>query len=219
LRERESILVVGFLVIALAAVGVLLWSEERRLLDDPQAKAERGEIVGAEGDSLVRSGNFARAMGEIGDRMGEGAVITSLRASPVRVDATTRDPTGKQRILAVDPGFDVETRDFGEGSQPGVRAAAIDTAAPERFVLEVQRRAPAEPENLDYLVYSVSAGSAPRWLLFLDGVPLNRKQWEADSRGGDVRRLGEPSGNEAQQSRCLEQARSAEEAARCQGAP
>jgi hypothetical protein len=217
LRDRESILVVGFLVVALAAVGVLLWSEERRLLDDPEAKAERGEIVGAEGDSLVGAANLTRAMEEIGDRLGEGSVITGLRLSPVRVDATTRDATGRQTIVSVDPGFDVETRDFGEGTRPGVRAAAIDTAAPEKFVLEVQQRAPAKPENLDYLVYSVSAGSAPRWLLFLDGVPLNRKQWEADSRGGDVRRLGEPSGMEAQQSRCLEQARSAEEAARCQG--
>ena len=38
-------------------------------------------------------------------------------------------------------------------------------------------------------------------------MPITRKQWEADARGRDVRRLGEPSGAEAAQQRCLQRAR------------
>jgi hypothetical protein len=77
----------------------------------------------------------------------------------------------------------------------------------------VRERSGAKPGNLDYFVYSISGNS---WLLYLDGVPITRKQWQADARGRDVRRLGEPSGAEAQQQSCLQRARSAEDAARCQ---
>jgi hypothetical protein len=213
---NETAILVVFFFLCLAAVGLVLWHEEDRLLDDPDAKAERGEIVGVTGDSLVRTANFQRALREIDERLGERDVINSVRLSPVRVDVTARDENGGQRILSIDPSFDVTKRDFGESEQPGVRVRAIDPAAPERIFAAVQRRSGAKPENLDYFVYSVSAGSAPRWLLFLDDVPITRKQWEGDARGRDVRGLGEPSGAAAAQQRCLQEADSAEEAAGCQ---
>jgi hypothetical protein len=213
---NETIILVLFFVVALTSVGLLLWHEEQRLLDDPDAKAERGEIVGVTDDSLAGPANFRRALGEIDERLAESDVINSVRLSPVRVDVTARNENGKQRILSVDPSFDVTTREFGESEQPGVRVRAVDPDAPARMFAAVQQRSGAKPENLDYFVYSISAGSAPRWLLYLDDVPINRKQWEADARGRDVRRLGEPSGAQAAQQRCLQGADSAEEAARCQ---
>jgi hypothetical protein len=211
---NETVILLLFFIVSLAAVGLLLWREESRLLDDPAAKAQRGEITGATGDSLVREANFAKAIREIDDRLGPSDVINSVRLSPVRVDVTTRDEIGRQRILSVDPGFDVDTRDFGESEQPGVRARAIDTAAPQRFFATVQRRIRAPDESLDYLVYTVSG--TPSWSLFLRDVPIAQKQWQADARGADVRRLGEPSSAAARQQACLQQADSAEEAARCQ---
>jgi hypothetical protein len=213
---NETAILVVFYILALTGVGLLLWHEEREALHDPNAKAERGEIVGAQGDSLVRAANFQRALREIDERMGPGDVINSVRLSPIRADVTTRNRIGRQRILSVDPAFDVTTRDFGESTQPGVRVAAIDPTAPERMFAEVSRRAPAEPDNLDYLVYSISTATPPRWLLFLDGVDIRRKQWEADARGNDVRLLGQPSDAETRQRDCLQRAQSAEEAARCQ---
>lgn len=213
---NETVILVLFFVIALGSVGAMLWHEENRLLDDPNAKAERGEIAGATGESLVRTANFERALREIDQRLGTRDVVNSVRLSPVRVDVTARDETGKQRILSVDPGFDVTKRDFGESEQPGVRVRAIDPAAPERIFAQVSRRAPARPKNLDYFVYSISTGSPPRWLLYLDGVPIQRKQWEADARGGHVRPLGQPSSAETAQQACLQRARSAPDAARCQ---
>lgn len=213
---NETVILVIFFIVSLASVGALLWHEENRLLDDPNAKAERGEIVGAQGDSLVRAANFQRALAEIDQRLAKTDVINSVRLSPVRVDVTARNENGKQRILSVDPGFDVTTRDFGESEQPGVRVRAIDPAAPARMFAAVQQRSGAQPKHLDYLVYTISSGSAPRWLLYLDDVPITRKQWEADARGRDVRRLGEPSGAAAAQQRCLQNADSAEDAARCQ---
>jgi hypothetical protein len=213
---NETVILILFFLVSLAAVGGLLWHEENRLLDDPDAKAQRGEIVGAQGDSLVHAANFDRALREIDARLAEGDVVNSVRLSPVRVDVTARDDTGRQRILSVDPGFDVSERAFGESEQPGVRVRVIDPAAPGRMFAAVQQRSSAQPENLDYLVYSVSANDPPRWLLYLDGVPITRKQWEADARGGDVRRLGEPSGAAAAQQSCLQRARSAQDAARCQ---
>ena len=140
-------------------------------------------------------------------------MVNSVRLSPVRVDVTAHDDTGRQRILSVDPGFDVEERDFGDSDQPGVRVRAIDPAAPARMFAVVRQRSGAKPWNLDYFVYSISGNG---WLLYLDGVPITRKQWQADARGRDVRRLGEPSGAEAAQRSCLQRARSAEDAARCQ---
>lgn len=213
---NETIILTLFFLVCLASVGLLLWHEENRLLDDPDAKAQRGEIVGAEGDSLVRAANFERALREIDGRLGESDVVNSVRLSPVRVDVTVRDDTGKQRILSVDPGFDVSERDFGESEEPGVRVRAIDPAAPGRIFTAVQQRAGATPENLDYFVYSIPGFTSPKWLLYLDGVPTTRKQWEADARGRDVRRLGTPSDAEAAQQACLRRARSPEDAARCQ---
>ena len=213
---NETAILVAFYILALTGVGLLLWHEEHDALHDPNAKAQRGEIVGAQGDSLVRAANFERALRKIEGRLGAGDVINSVRLSPVRVDVTARDRIGRQKILTVDPGFDVDSREFGRSDQPGIRTAAIDPAAPERVLVEVMRRAPAKPENLDYLVYSISTGSAPRWLLYLDGVDVERKQWEADARGADVRQLGQPSDGEVKQRACLQRARSAEEAAGCQ---
>jgi hypothetical protein len=213
---NETIILVLFFFLCLGAVGYMLYHEENRLLDDPNAKAERGEITGVTGDSLAAPENFQRALGEIDERLAPTDVINSVRLSAVRVDVTARNENGKQRILSVDPSFDVSTRDFGESEQPGIRVRAIDPAAPARMFEAVQRRSGAEPKNLDYFVYSISGTIAPRWLLYLDDVPINRKQWEADARGRDVRRLGEPSGAQAAQQRCLQEADSAEEAARCQ---
>jgi hypothetical protein len=213
---NETAILALFYVLALTGVGLLLWHEEHDALHDPEAKAERGELVGAQGDSLVRGVNFAKALRKIDDRLGPADVITSVRLSPIRVDVTARNNIGRQRIVHVDPGFDVSTQDFGESEQPGIRVAAIDPTAPERIFAQVMRRAPAKPENLDYFVYSISTGTAPRWLLYLDGVDIGRKQWEADARGRDVRQLGQPSATEARQQACLQAARSAEEAARCQ---
>ena len=213
---NETVILTLFFLVCLASVGLLLWHEENRLLDDPDAKAQRGEIVGAEGASLVRAANFERALREIDARLGEREVVNSVRLSPVRVDVTARDDTGKQRILSVDPGFDVSERDFGESEEPGVRVRAIDPAAPGRMFAAVAQRSGAKPENLDYLVYSVPGFIPPKWLLYLDGVPTTSKQWEADARGRDVRRLGTPSDAEAAQRSCLQRARSAEDAARCQ---
>ena len=67
---NETVILTLFFLVCLASVGLLLWHEENRLLDDPDAKAQRGEIVGAEGDSLVRAANFERALREIDGRLG-----------------------------------------------------------------------------------------------------------------------------------------------------
>jgi hypothetical protein len=211
---NETAILVLYFLLSLTAVGLLLWHEEHDALHDPEAKAQRGDIVGAQGDSLVRAANFEGALRKLDGRLGPRDVITNLRLSPVRVDVTVNDDTGRQRILSVDPGLGVDTRDFGESGQPGIRVAAVDASAPQRFFAAVARRAPAQPKNLDYLVYSVSG--SPQWLMYLDGVPLRRKQWVADAHGRDVRALGQPSGAEVRQRACLQGARSAEDAARCQ---
>jgi hypothetical protein len=213
---NETAILVVFYLLSLAAVGLLLWHEEHDALHDPQARAQRGDVGGAQGDSLVRGVNFAQALRKIDGRLGPGDVINGVRLSPIRVDVTARDRIGKQRILSVDPGLGVSTRDFGESDQPGVRVAAIDPAAPERIFTEVMRRAPAKPANLDYFVYTISTGSAPRWLLYLDGVDIRRKQWEANARGVGIRPLGQASDAEAKQRDCLQRAGSAEAAASCQ---
>jgi hypothetical protein len=213
---NETVILVLFFIVSLASVGYLLYHEEHRLLHDPNAKAERGEIVGVTGDSLASPENFTRALQEIDAELGPNDVINSVRLSAVRVDVTARDEKGKQRIVSVDPSFDVSTRDFGESSQPGIRVRAIDPAAPARMFTAVQQRSGAKPKNLDYFVYSISGSGPPQWLLYLDDVALDQKQWVANARGTDVRRSGEPSAEQAAQQRCLQEADSAEEAARCQ---
>ena len=56
---NETVILVLFFFVSLAAVGLLLWREESRLLDDPNAKAERGEIVGDRGRLAREPLNFS----------------------------------------------------------------------------------------------------------------------------------------------------------------
>jgi hypothetical protein len=192
----EGLILTVFALLVFAAVGVVLWREEHDALHDPVKKGERGELVGTEGASLVRAENFARALGRVGDRTQTGDVIVSLRLSPVRVDAQVRDETGRQRILQVDAGFGVTSRDFGESTQAGIDVRRIDPAGPQRMFATVARLAPAQQKDLDYVVLSVPSGSDPDppfWNMFVVNVPIARKQWLADLDGSDVRRPGEPS--------------------------
>jgi hypothetical protein len=192
---REGPILALFALLVFAAVGVVLWREEHDALHDPVKKGERGELVGIEGDSLVRAENFARALREIGERMAPGDVVLSLRLSPVRVDANVRDETGQARILNVDAGFGVTSREFGESTQRGIEVRRIDPAAPQRMFTTVRRLAPARQRDLDYVVLSVPLGSDPDppfWNMFLVDVPIARKQWFADLDGTGVRRPGEP---------------------------
>lgn len=213
---NETVILVLFFLVSLGSVGYLLYHEEHRLVHDPNAKAERGEIVGITGDSLASQANFTEALQKIDGKLGTGDVITSLRLSPVRVDVTAHDPKGNQRIISVDPSFDVTTRDFAQSDDPGVRIRAIDTAAPTRLFTTVSQRANAEPKSLDYFVYSASSPGGAEWLLYLKDVAIADKSWQANSRGLGAHRLSEPSPEEAARQRCLQNADSAEEAARCQ---
>ena len=210
---NETVILALFFVVCAGLGGTVAVARGEPPPRRPRRQGATRRDRRGEGDLAARAANFERALREIDGRLGESDVVNSVRLSPVRVDVTARDDTGRQRILSVDPGFDVDERDFGESEQPGVRVRAIDPAAPARMFAVVRQRSGAKPGNLDYFVYSISGNS---WLLYLDGVPITRKQWQADARGRDVRRLGEPSGAEVQQQSCLQRARSAEDAARCQ---
>jgi len=231
----EGPLLFLFLVLTLAASAYVLYRAEHHALHDPKEKAARGEIQGLNSQSLFMPANFRRALAKID--AGDYPLISTIRVAADRVNATARDTDGTRRVLTIDPGFGVDSSDFGVGEDFAVRSDRIDAAAPERMVRAVVRRTGLPAAAVDYMAMSFSEGSAPTWYMALKQGPARVRQWVAEADGTDLREPGELStaqkrANEAQKrkfererrhaelmfqrrSACLQKARSAEAASKC----
>lgn len=230
----ESLVLLLFTILTLAASAYVLVTSEQDAVDDPAQKAARGEITGLHEQSLMRRGNLERALVKA-----SGQLVSNVRVSPERVDLTVRDGDGNRQILSIDPGFGVQERDFGVGEDEAVRPEEIDVRGPERMTRAVAKRTGLPFSAVDYLTMSFSGTGERSWYMALDSGPARVRQWIAAPDGSDLRRPGELSArqkaaNERERRRyererrradllftrrtnCLRRARDAEAAARCIG--
>ena len=168
------------------------------------------------------------------DESPAGSVVVYVRVEPARLDTEVRRPGGKREILRVNPAFDVDRSDFGEGSDYGLAPGRVDARAPSRILAAAAERYGFARKDLDYMVWNAGSNSddPPDWTAFFKkGAPNNYVL--AASDGSDVRKPGEPSRQQkaeqrqrereqaaieranARRSRCLSAADSAQEVERC----
>jgi hypothetical protein len=233
--ERFEGAILGvFTLVAIAAVAFLLYSLERDAQDDPAMKAARGEVTVTSELSLLNADRFARAMKKVEDKSPKGSVVTYVRVEPARIDTEVRQPDNQRKILHVNPAFDVEKNDFGEGNDYGLAPGRVDAKAPARILAAASERYGFDRKDIDYMVWNAGSNSddPADWVAFFKkGAPNNNVLAAAD--GSDVRRPGELSKKDkaeqrrrereqaarerenARRSRCLSAANTAQQVERC----
>lgn len=186
---REGPLIFLFVVLTLAASAFVLHRAEDRAVHDPEQKAARGEVQGLTTLSLVRPENLSKALAKVDQ--GKYPFISNVRIASDRINFSVRDEDGMRRYLTVDPGFGVKSSDAGVGDDYAVRAAKIDSAAPQRMLKLVVAKTGQPPTALDYVTTSFSENSPTTWYMALKLGPARERQWIAESNGTDIRKPGE----------------------------
>lgn len=187
----DILLLVLFCVLALGGTAVALIHEEREAIDDPVQKGERGEVVGADGLSLLAPANLARALRVARAELKPDHQLTNLRLAPTRLDITVRDTIGEQRSIQVGLDYDARVNDdAGTSSSTGPRGLTrIDPNSPARALAAILAREGWQPRNLDYVVYDPPDGDTPsRWDLYFTKVPIERNHVAADGSGRLIER-------------------------------
>lgn len=133
--------------------------------------------------SLIREGNFARALRRL---RGRGR-LRILRVAPDRMDAQLVTSGGRLRNVQVTSDGslrDLGTAGSGAGGLPAIPLARVDAGAPQRIVRAAARQAHANPSRVDYLVL-LELPNGQAWnVYFTSGL-----HFTADAHGANPRRL------------------------------
>ncbi|WP_354700175.1 hypothetical protein DSM112329_00439 [Paraconexibacter sp. AEG42_29] len=188
--ERWIPLVVAAL--ALVATGLGLWRAERAALRDPVEQGRRGEVVRAEGRSLLREANLQRVFAKVAARLDDDEVVTDVDLSPVRAVIEVRDAEGHERTFGVDLAYDVVEARTGTNAAPGPALSRLDPGAPGRLVLAaLSTTGPAA--RIVRVDWRYAANQEQQsWDLTLEEVPIADQHWTADATGTRSRRAGDP---------------------------
>jgi len=187
---RRSYVAPIFTILALVALGLMLWSSERDALDSPDVVVREVGGHALADRSLVRAANLRRALREVQRRLRRTEAVTSVRLEPDQLVVNVRDERGRARTLAVDVTFGVQTRDSGtDTSTDAFSLEVVNPQAVERIVRQALRQADADDTNLSYL--ALSSGRSPTWTIGLDDVRIADRTWTADLQGLAVTHPGE----------------------------
>ena len=154
-------------------------------LSVPKPAAPVADPVGLEAGSMIRPGNLRKALAEL--RRRDLGKLESLRLAPERIDATLLSPRGT--LISVQLRHDGQFRQFSE-SGPGFGGATtipfgrLDPRAPQRLVRAAAERLGRSPDQIDYLVPSISEGKVYWGAYFKNGATFL-----GDARGRVIRRI------------------------------
>jgi hypothetical protein len=197
----ETLILIVFAVLTLAASAFVLQRAEHKALHDPAQRASRGEVNGLETLSFFREANLRKVLAKVAD--GPLPLVTDIRVSPVRVDVTlTNADRSAKRELSYDLDLRVRNRfDFTPSDSAAVRPREIDPAAPERMIRSVTERTHQPASAVDYVAEDFTNTATERnWYMSLDQGPARLRQWVAAPDGSDLRHPGEPSAAQRQAS-------------------
>ena len=149
------------------------------------ARGTPDPIPGDHQRSLIRADRFARVLAAVREDYGAETKLSSLRLAPERVDleVVRRDET---EAIQYDSDAEVTFRDRRTlGLGDAILVTRIDPAIPERIMGRARRRFGTRLADLNYMVLSISTGSAAEWLAFgkeggtpvrapLSGKPVTR---------------------------------------------
>jgi hypothetical protein len=181
-----------FTVLALIALGVMLWQTDRRERDAPAVIARElgGHALGAR--SLVRAAVLRPALDRVRDDLRPGERLVGLRVTPLELTARIRDAHGALRLVDVDlaGGLDSTSWSTDTTSTP-IAFAAIDPAVPQRIVAAALPAAHADDTHLGDVSLSVASDGTATWSIQLDDVDIADRSWSADLAGVAVTHPGE----------------------------
>ena len=188
---RESVILLVFFVLTIAATAYVLAKAEHNTLHDPVQKAQRGEVHGLSSESFLRPENFRRALDKVSS--GSRPFITNVRVAPERVDATVRDQDGSRKLLNVDLALKVTEYGDNVGDDPAVRASQIDVEAPQRMAKAMAERTGLSVDAVDYVTMSISDNGPQTWFMALKPGfgGATQKDWIAEADGSDLRHPGD----------------------------
>jgi hypothetical protein len=190
----ETLILLVFAILTLAASALVLQRAEHKALHDPAQKASRGEVKALDPLSFFRAENLRKVIAKL--EAGPLPLVTGIRVSAVRVDATlVNADRSRKRQLSYDLDLRVRNEfDFTPTDTPAVRPSQIDAAAPERMIRSVLERTHLPASAVDYATQDFTGDAATRsWYLFLKEGPARLRQWVAAPDGSDLRHPGEPS--------------------------
>jgi hypothetical protein len=191
---NETLILLVFAVLTLAASAFVLQRAEHKALHDPAQKASRGEVKGLDALSFFREANLRKVLAKV--ESGSLPYVTDIRVSAVRVDVTlTNADRSAKRELSYDLDLRVRSRfDFTPSDSSAVRPGQIDAAAPERMIRSVSERTRLPASAVDYVSEDFTNTATERnWYMALDQGPARLRQWVAAPDGSDLRHPGEPS--------------------------
>jgi hypothetical protein len=190
----ETLILILFAVLTLAASAFMLQRAEHKALHDPAQKAARGDVKGLSPLSFFRADNLRKVLAKVD--ASSRPFVTDIRVSAVRVDVTSVDSertTKKQASYDLDLHVSHEFA-FTPRDETAVRASTVDPAAPERMIRTVSERTGLPPSAVDYVAEDFTNAATERnWYMSLDQGPARLRQWVAAPDGSDLRKPGEPS--------------------------
>jgi hypothetical protein len=188
---RESVILVLFLLLTLAATAYVLGKAEHDAVHDPLQKASRGEVKGLSSESFLRPENLNKALAKVSS--GPRPFITNIRVAADRVDVTVRDQDGSRKLLDINLALKVRETDDNFGDDPAVRADQIDTAAPQRMVKAMAERTGLSEDAVDYVTRSIDRQGPQTWFMALKAGQggATQRDWIAEADGSDLRHPGE----------------------------
>src|SRR6476659_9325413 len=117
----ETLILVVFVILTLAASAFVLQRAEHRALHDPAQKGSRGEVKGLDALSFFRAENLRKVLAKV--EAGPLPLVSDIRVSAVRVDVTLVNPDrSTKRELSYD--LDLRVRhqfEFTPTDSPAVR--------------------------------------------------------------------------------------------------
>jgi hypothetical protein len=190
----ETLILIVFAILTLAASAFVLQRAEHKALHDPAQRGSRGEVTALDSLSFFQAENLRKVIAKVG--AGPLPLVTDIRVSAVRVDVTlVNADRSRKRELSYD--LDLRARnqfDFTPSDTPAARPSEIDAAAPERMIRSVLERTRLPAGAVDYVTQDFTNDAATRgWYLFLKQGPARLRQWVAAPDGSDLRHPGEPS--------------------------
>lgn len=149
----EARVLAAWAIAVIGATAGVLVAEESGARNDPLVKARRGQVTGLHELSLARAQNTRFALNMVIESAQEGAVVTSLRLSPLQLNASMQNADHSLETIDVNVKLDPRVVRSGAGNSKGVAPARIDPAVPEKLLHELDERFGFPPERLNYMVF------------------------------------------------------------------
>ena len=181
----DRAVLIGFIVVALAAGGGVMAATHSRLADQERTAAARKSGLGAAKTASVR-----RILADVRKGSPAGAVVQDMVFKPDDATLIVEDRAhGEERTW----GLDDSGRTTGLGtsdatSDDGLGFDAIDAAGPERAIRAVLARTGAPLSAFEEVSFSASP-SSPEYTVTLQHVPVRDREWVTDADGGHIHRF------------------------------